>query len=214
MPPYGSTTRGPLRTRKSVASGSPSGDCAKSSRPDRPAGRPPKRPGTCSVRMRNPARSAVSRGDPVELAEPVAVRVHHHDARRSRLVDVLAPLLPEVAERRFVGAQVDEGVDAGWIGAAGRHPAPRSARRRAPSGSSGPSSSISGSMRRCDTRPAASDRSGRTRSVNAAMSSADHDRATARAARRRSPTVAAGAFGRGSAHRWTESHGADAPTSR
>ncbi len=45
-------------------------------------------------------------------------------------------------------------VELGWIGGAGRQPSALSARRVAPSGSCGPSSSTSGSMRRCEMRPA------------------------------------------------------------
>ncbi len=61
MPPYGSTTRGPLRTRKSVATGSPSAACANSNLA-RPAGRYASQTSryACSVRIRKPARAAVS----------------------------------------------------------------------------------------------------------------------------------------------------------
>ena len=66
------------------------------------------------------------------------------------LVHVLAPLLAQVAPQRvLVGAQVD---DPGRVGLDRRRRSPaggaQSARRNAPSGSSGPSSSISGSIRR------------------------------------------------------------------
>ncbi len=57
----------------------------------------------------------------------------------------------------------------GWIGAAGRQPATRSARRRLPSGSSGPFASISGSIRTCETRPASRGRPSRTADVNASI---------------------------------------------
>ena len=55
----------------------------------------------------------------------------------------------------------------GWIGAAGRQPADRRASRSAPSGSSGPSASISGSIRTWLTRPAERPRSRRIASVKA-----------------------------------------------
>ena len=66
----------------------------------------------------------------------------------------------------------------GWIGGAGRQPAAVRARRSAPSGSCGPSASISGSIRRWLIRPAEVARSRRTVSVNAPIASASQVVAT------------------------------------
>jgi hypothetical protein len=47
--------------------------------------------------------------DPVELGEPFRAGIHDRDPARPRLVDVLAPLLAQVAPQRvFVRAQVDD----------------------------------------------------------------------------------------------------------
>ena len=74
--------------------------------------------------------------DPVELAEAVAVRVDHGDPRGPCLVDVLAPLLAQVARRarprRARRSMIR--VAFGWIGGAGRQPASRRARAQRPVG--------------------------------------------------------------------------------
>src|SRR5215208_6564401 len=66
----------------------------------------------------------------------------------------------------------------GWIGGAGRKPATRSERRRAPSGARAPSSSISGAVRTWETRPARSRIVERHVSANAATLSLDQSVAT------------------------------------
>ena len=79
-------------------------------------------------------------------------------------------------------------VEAGWIGAAGRQPAARSAARSAPSGSSGPSASISGSIRRWLTRRPASRRRPVAGGVGEGLDRvAAQRRPPARAARTRTP---------------------------
>ena len=84
MPPYGSTTRGPQRTRNSVACGSPSGGLGE----EQPgvAGRGERVPHVAIRRLGPDEEAGPVRGlavDPVELAEPVAVGVDDRDARRS-----------------------------------------------------------------------------------------------------------------------------------
>ena len=165
--------------------------------------------------MRNPARSAVSAVDPVELGQPVAVRLDDPDAAGPRLVHVLAPLLAQVGlQRVLVGARGrSPGCDAGWIGGAGRQPAARRAWRSAPPSSSGPSVLDLG------VDPQVADAAGprpagraRTASVNASIPSRGPGRwSPGRAARRRSPTAAAPAGGPGPARRST---GRPAPSTR
>src|SRR3974390_3587878 len=129
MPPYGSTTRGPDLTRNSVATGVPAG-----SPPTRRAGLPAGQPR--EQRPRPPAggvgvpdvliggeranqeacpvgRLAVDR---VELVEPLRPRVHHAHAAAPRPVDVLAPLLAQVAPQDpLVGREVDH-TGGQWLG--------------------------------------------------------------------------------------------------
>ena len=179
MPPYGSTTLVPQRTRNSVASGSPSLDWANSRRARPSAGTHPRRRDTRLGRGsgNRPDRPSRDRSDRTRRDGRPRRRPPH--AGGPGLVDVLAPFLAQVApERLLVGPEVD---DPGRIGLDRRRRPPasaRRARRSAPSRSCGPSTSISGSIRRCDTRPTARLQAVRTASVNAAMSSADQSPAS------------------------------------
>jgi hypothetical protein len=103
MPPYGSTTRGPQRTKNSVGLGEQQAGTAGGTVrvPHVAVGRlgADEEPGTVG-------RLAV---DPVELPEAVALGIDHDHAARLCLVDVLAPLLAQVAPQRLlVGAEVDD----------------------------------------------------------------------------------------------------------
>ena len=99
MPPYGSTTRPPQRTRNRTAAGSPSGWRANSSWAA-PGGREgvPDLP----VRIEGARDEAGAPGrvheDLVEGLQVVAAALGDHRSGAARLVDVLAPLGAQVAE--------------------------------------------------------------------------------------------------------------------
>ena len=132
--------------------------------------------------------------DPVELAEAVAVRV---DDGRCPPVRALFTYWRHFLRRSpqsasSSGARSMTRVALGWIGGAGRQPASRSARRKAPSGSSGPF----GLDLRVD--PQVADPPGLGRQSLADCRGEGRDRVgrpvaghRARAGRRRSPTASA-----------------------